>query len=109
MAQSSGLSQPLSVAEGGTGVTSVSDARDILLIGGLTSVGFSTFGQENDLSDLTANRTVVACDAEGTQIVLVIKSTTGDPTAKEGVLVFNTADNTLRLYAGSTWLEITFT
>lgn len=117
MAQSSGLARPLPVAEGGTGGITALTARTNLDIRGLSTGlsnayfedGSSGFVIDTDYSGITNDHTQLACDGSGVNLILMVKATTGDPTGAEGLLVFNTADNTLRLFASGTWLEITFT
>jgi hypothetical protein len=41
------------------------------------------------------------------QLVLPVKSTSGDPTGTEGQIYVNTADNAVRVYADGAWRSIT--
>ena len=55
---------------------------------------------------LNASNQIVLGSATTPTLLPYTKTTTGDPTGAEGMLVINTFDNTLKVYAEGAWRTI---
>lgn len=103
-----GSPQVLPISEGGTGSKTVVAAKSALGIQGLSTTADTANFQLN-IEDLTTDRIQYPVNADGGIPLAVIKATTGDGTARENLIQWNSADNTLKLYIGGAWRNITFT
>lgn len=111
MSQSSGLAQPVKISEGGTGGTTVNEAKSNLgLAGTPTFVNSGGFSLTLDFDDFSSDQVIEVIEYATTSYKLtplLIKATSGDPAGVSGIFCLNLADNNLKVYANSGWRTVT--